>query len=64
MKGGETKMAQCPVCGMMVDPKTAPSLEYQGKIYFFMNPTHKVLFENNPDKFIGKKKNQMDMGNH
>jgi YHS domain-containing protein len=57
-------MTQCPVCGMMVDPKTAPSLEYKDKTYYFMNPTHRLLFERNPEDFLSKKKDQMDMDNH
>ncbi len=28
-------MISCPVCGMMVDEKTAPSLEYEGKKILF-----------------------------
>jgi len=44
-------MVKCPVCGMMVDEATAPSLEYQGKKYFFMSPDHKEMFEQDPDKY-------------
>lgn len=47
-------MVKCPVCGMMVDPNTAPSLEYKGKKYYFMNPTHKAMFEKDPEKFLNK----------
>ncbi len=57
-------MAKCPVCGMMVDENTAPSLEHKGKKYYFMNPTHKEMFEADPEKYLGQEKNQMDMGSH
>ena len=31
-------MTSCPVCGMMVDENTAPSLEYEGKKKLFHEP--------------------------
>jgi YHS domain-containing protein len=62
-KGGET-MTKCPVCDMMVDENTAPSLEHKGKKYYFMNPTHKEMFEADPGKYLDQEKNQMDMDNH
>lgn len=54
-------MTQCPVCGMMVDENTAPSLEYKSKKYYFMNQTHKEMFEKDPEKFLAQKK---DMASH
>ncbi len=57
-------MTKCPVCGMMVDENTAPSLEHAGKKYYFMNPMHKDMFEKDPEKFLGQNKDEMDMGNH
>ncbi len=51
-------MVKCPVCGMMVDENTAPSSEYKGKEYYFMNPTHKELFDKDPEKYLGKKQAQ------
>lgn len=54
-------MTQCPVCGMMVDEDKAPSLDYKGKTYYFMNPTHKEMFQKDPEKFLAKKK---DMSGH
>jgi YHS domain-containing protein len=47
-------MTQCPVCGMMVNENTAPSTEYKGKIFYFMNPIHKEMFDKAPEKFLGK----------
>jgi YHS domain-containing protein len=44
-------MTECPVCGMMVDEATAPSLEYEGNMYFFMNETHKKMFEGDPVRY-------------
>ena len=47
-------MAHCPVCGMMVDEKTAPSLEHKGRTYYFMDDTHRAVFKKEPDKYLGK----------
>ena len=41
-------MTTCPVCGMMVDDNSAPSSEYKGKKYYFMNQTMKTMFDENP----------------
>jgi YHS domain-containing protein len=46
------QMAKCPVCGMMVDEKTAPSSVYKGKHYYFMNEVHKTTFDKDPEKFV------------
>jgi YHS domain-containing protein len=51
-------MTNCPVCGMMVDENTAPSSEYKGKKYYFMNPTHKSMFDKDPEKFLGQSSGQ------
>ncbi len=45
-------MAQCPVCGMMVNEKTTPHSEYKGKTYYFMNAIHKEMFGKDPAKFV------------
>ena len=43
-----------PVCGMSVDPKTAPAKsEYMGQTYYFCNPGCKKTFDANPGQFIG-----------
>lgn len=41
----------CPVCGMEVDPVTAPKSVYQGKTYYFCSDNDKRLFDAGPDKF-------------
>jgi YHS domain-containing protein len=51
-------MTRCPVCGMMVDENTAPNYKYMGKVYYFMNPIHKDMFVNDPEKFLSKSSNQ------
>ncbi len=44
-----------PVCGMMVDPKTAPAKsEYKGKTYYFCAPGCKISFDKDPEKYLGK----------
>ncbi len=41
------------VCGMMVDPKTAPARsEYRGTTYFFCAKGCKVAFDKDPGKYL------------
>lgn len=42
----------CLVCGMDVDPKTAPSSVYKGKTYYFCMPSHKEKFDETPERFV------------
>jgi Cu+-exporting ATPase len=42
-----------PVCGMVVDPKTAAGKsEYQGKMYYFCSPGCKKDFDKEPQKYV------------
>jgi Cu+-exporting ATPase len=42
-----------PVCGMMVDPKTAAGKsEYQGKTYYFCSPGCKKDFDKEPERYV------------
>src|SRR5438477_1370148 len=41
----------CPVCGMDVDPKTAPKSVFKGKTYYFCSDDDKKTFDAAPDKF-------------
>jgi putative intracellular protease/amidase/YHS domain-containing protein len=41
----------CAVCGMDVDPKTAPKSVYKGTTYFFCSDDDKKTFDSAPDKF-------------
>ena len=41
-----------PVCGMKVDPKTAPSSTYKGKKYYFCSPEEKVDLDKDPAKYV------------
>ncbi len=42
-----------PVCGMDVDPKTAPAKsEHMGKTYYFCSPGCKKAFDANPARYI------------
>lgn len=44
-----------PVCGMSVDPNTAPAKsEYKGQTYYFCAPGCKSEFDRNPDKFTAR----------
>jgi YHS domain-containing protein len=42
----------CPVCGMDVDPKTAPKSVYKGKTYYFCSDDDKKTFDTAPEKFV------------
>jgi YHS domain-containing protein len=45
-------MAKDPVCGMMVNEKTAKyTSSYNGQTYYFCAATCKTTFDKNPDKF-------------
>jgi putative intracellular protease/amidase/YHS domain-containing protein len=41
----------CPVCGMDVDPKTAPKSVFKGSTYYFCSDDDKKTFDAAPDKF-------------
>ncbi len=41
----------CPVCGMEVDPATAPSSVYKAKTYYFCSREHKAEFDAAPEKW-------------
>jgi len=42
-----------PVCGMAVDPETAPAkAEYKGQTYYFCAPGCKTAFEREPEKYL------------
>jgi YHS domain-containing protein len=43
-----------PVCGMMVDPKTADKADYKGKTYYFCSADEKQEFLKTPEKFLPK----------
>src|SRR5437899_11277705 len=42
----------CPVCGMDVDPKTAPKSVFKGTNYYFCSDDDKKIFDAAPDKFV------------
>ncbi len=45
-------MAKDLVCGMEVDPETAPAKsEYEGKTYYFCARGCKVAFDRDPEKY-------------
>src|SRR5881398_1583760 len=43
---------RCPVCGMDVDPKTAPKSVYKGTTYYFCSDDDKKTFDAAPEKFV------------
>jgi putative intracellular protease/amidase/YHS domain-containing protein len=44
----------CVVCGMDVDPKTAPKSVFKGKTYYFCSGDDKKAFDAAPDKFTAR----------
>ena len=42
----------CPVCGMDVDPATAPKSVFKGATYYFCSDDDKKTFDASPDKFL------------
>ena len=58
-----SKLVKDPVCGMMVDPQTAPAkTEYKGQTYYFCKkPGCKAAFEKDPEKYL---KAAMSGGEH
>ncbi|MCZ7528380.1 MAG: YHS domain-containing protein [Acidimicrobiia bacterium] len=46
-------MVKDVVCGMMVDPETAPAKAvYKGQKYYFCAEGCKVAFERDPEKYL------------
>ena len=52
-----TGLVKDPVCGMMIDPKTAKGgqSEFGGETFYFCNPKCKVKFEADPKKYLSPK---------
>jgi YHS domain-containing protein/putative intracellular protease/amidase len=46
----------CPVCGMDVDPATAPKSVFKGTTYYFCSDNDKKTFDTAPDKFVSADK--------
>jgi YHS domain-containing protein len=48
-------MTKDPVCGMMIDEKTAAGKsEYQGTTYYFCAPICKTRFDQNPKQYANR----------
>jgi YHS domain-containing protein len=48
------EMVKDPVCGMMIDPKTAVGKsEYQGQTYYFCAAICKTKFDSDPGRYAG-----------
>ncbi|MGE5576075.1 MAG: YHS domain-containing protein [Syntrophothermus sp.] len=47
-------MSKDPICGMMVDEKSAAGKsDYQGKTYYFCSAHCKAEFDKNPARYAG-----------
>ena len=54
-----------PVCGMMVNPDTAPAqTTYKNTVYYFCAPGCKVAFEKHPDKYVANAPSQSGQHHH
>jgi YHS domain-containing protein len=53
-QSGDAKVVD-PVCGLRVDPATAPSTKHGGQTYHFCSTQHRDLFTKNPAKFLPNK---------
>jgi YHS domain-containing protein len=42
----------CPVCGMAVNPATAPKSVFKGTTYYFCSDDDKKTFDATPDKLV------------
>jgi putative intracellular protease/amidase/YHS domain-containing protein len=49
----------CPVCGMDVDPATAPKSVFKGTIYYFCSGHDKKTFDAAPDSFVSADKKSL-----
>lgn len=54
----EAAQAKDPVCGMVVDTKTAEKATYKGKTYYFCSKDEKETFEKTPEKFAATEKSE------
>ena len=45
-----------PVCGLKVDPASAPQATHQGRAYSFCSEQHRELFQKTPAKYLPKGK--------
>ena len=44
-------MSKCPVCGMNVDERNAPSAQFQGTTYYFCSEECRQQFLKEPKKY-------------
>ena len=49
----------CPVCGMDVDPATAPKSVFKGQTYYFCSDDDKKTFDAAPDRFVNTDKKSL-----
>jgi len=49
----------CPVCGMDVEPATAPKSAFKGTTYYFCSDDDKKTFDATPDKFVNTDKKSL-----
>jgi YHS domain-containing protein len=48
----EADHPRCIICGMEVDPATAPKSEFRGANYFFCSTEHKAEFDAQPARIV------------
>ena len=53
----EARMAKDPVCGMMVDEKTAAGKsDYKGQTYYFCATSCKTKFDADPENYLRRQR--------
>jgi Cu+-exporting ATPase len=52
MNGVDAETVRDPVCGMTVDPETAPAVEHDGRTYRFCCPGCREKFRSDPVRFL------------
>jgi putative intracellular protease/amidase/YHS domain-containing protein len=52
----------CVVCGMGVDPATAPKSAFKGTTYYFCSDDDKKTFDTAPDKFVNTEQEKLVTG--
>ncbi len=58
-------MVRDPICGMMIDPKTAAGKsEYMGQTYYFCSLGCKKAFDKEPQKYVKSQAHSSEHGHH
>lgn len=48
-----SSQTECPVCGMAVDPQSAPSATHDAQTYYFCSTGCREAFVADPGRYVG-----------